>query len=112
MSKTRRRPGAQPGNHSATKHGFYAAPLAEPESTDPTIIRMQKVGRAIDETREKIISAINKDPETASELSDAIVSLARLNQEELNCYNELRREALRARMRHRLGNPQLSVRQH
>ncbi len=107
-----RRPGAQPGNHNAKRHGFYAAPRPEPETSDPTIRKMQKVGRAMDETREKIIAAINKDPETASELSDALVSLARLNQEELDCYNELRRQALRSRMRQRLGNPRLSIRRH
>ena len=112
MSKeiARRQRGAQPGNHNARKHGFYSAPAQERESDHPTMRRLQQVGRAIDDTRDRIIAAINKDPETAVTLLDALTQLARLNQEELDCLNDLRKEAIRIRMRQQLNNPHLTLR--
>ncbi len=111
MTKVTRRPrGAQPGNRNAWKHGFYSGPSQEPKSDHPIIRRLQEVGRAIDDTRDKIIAAINKEPEIAAALSDAVAELARLSQEELDCLNDLRREAIRIRMRKQLNNPHLTLR--
>jgi hypothetical protein len=79
IDETPRKVGAQPGNHNARIHGFYAKELDETEKLEyEQAIEVDGLDSEIALLRVKIKSLVTRDPENLKLITQATNALARL----------------------------------
>jgi len=76
--RVKRKPGAQPGNRNARKHGFYSKTLTpEQQKTLSGAARVKGLNREVAVLRVKIASILKNDPQNLAVLFQAVSALGR-----------------------------------
>jgi len=76
--RVKRKPGAQPGNRNARKHGFYSKTLTpEQQKTLSGAARIKDLNREVAVLRVKIASILKNDPQNLAVLFQAVSALGR-----------------------------------
>jgi hypothetical protein len=77
-ARVKRKPGAQPGNQNARKHGFYSRTLTPQQQPFlPVAATVHGLDREVAVLRVKIASILQNDPQNLDVLFQAITTLGR-----------------------------------
>jgi hypothetical protein len=77
-ARVKRKPGAQPGNQNARKHGFYSKSLTpEQQKVLSGAARIKGLNREVAVLRVKIASILKNDPQNLAVLFQAVSTLGR-----------------------------------
>jgi uncharacterized protein YjcR len=77
--RKKRRPGGQPGNQNARKHGFYSKVLTQEQQADlPATMAVRKLDEEIAVARMKLKSILANDPQNYELQFRALSMLTRL----------------------------------
>jgi hypothetical protein len=94
MPRRKRKPGAQPGNQNARKHGYYSKVITAEQEQIIKAISFPGINLEIALLRAKIRSIIEKDPENVEPLLRTLSSLCRAVRTRHDIASRQRREEI------------------